>query len=392
MKIESFLKDVGGASRVTEMRREKFKKASAVPDPKDPIRALSDALHPEEMRFIVTEVRESSPTSRTYRLKSADGHIPIFQPGQYVTFRLRIGDSILNRSYTISSAPYETKGEDPFIEVTIRRNRSYFVPDYFFDHVKEGEIIHGTMPFGTFYYEPLRDSKNVVALAGGSGITPFVSMAKEIAAGWLDVDLTVIYGSVHSSDIVCGSELNQIDELCDRVKVVHVMSDDSTWQGETGFVSREIIEKYSGEDTTYMFCGPYAMYTYIEKVMKEMGVPARRFRKDTIGQPNVTMIPGYPTEKKDETYKIKVVRGIREDVISAAASEPVAVAVERAGIALETHCRGGECGICRSQLLEGEIFVSPIGDGRRRMDKELGWFHACSAYPMSDLVIKIPIL
>jgi ferredoxin len=134
------------------------------------------------------------------------------------------------------------------------------------------------------------------------------------------------------------------------------------------------------------------MYTFVEKIMKEMGVPAGRFRKDAIAQPDVSLIPGYPSDKKEEVYTIKVMRGIHEDIIQAAASEPVAVAVERAGIALDTHCRGGECGMCRSQLLEGEIFVSPIGDGRRRMDKELGWFHACSAYPTSDLKIKIPII
>lgn len=392
MKIEGFLKDVGGASRVTAARRDKFRNASSVPEPEDPIRALADALHPEKIRFIVTDVRESSPTSKTWRLRSADGHIPIFQSGQYVCFHLKIGDSVLNRPYSISSAPFETKSENPFIEVTIRRNRPYFVPDYFFDHVKEGEILEGSMPFGTFYYEPLRDSKNVVALAGGSGITPFVSMAREIAAGWLDVNLTILYGSVHSSDIVCGEELDRLDAACDKVKVVHVMSDDPDWEGEKGFISRELIEKYSSEDTTYMFCGPYAMYTSIEKIMKEMNVPAGRFRKDVAAQPDVSLIPGYPADKKDDTYQITVMRGIHKDVISASTSEPVAVAVERAGIALDTHCRGGECGMCRSQLLEGEIFVSPIGDGRRRMDKELGWFHACSAYPMSDLVIKIPII
>ena len=42
--------------------------------------------------------------------------------------------------------------------------------------------------------------------------------------------------------------------------------------------------------------------------------------------------------------------------------------------------------------VEGDIFVSPLNDGRRAMDKELGWFHACSAYPTSDLKIKIPII
>ncbi|MBQ2178555.1 MAG: hypothetical protein II451_05445 [Oscillospiraceae bacterium] len=54
--------------------------------------------------------------------------------------------------------------------------------------------------------------------------------------------------------------------------------------------------------------------------------------------------------------------------------------------------RAGECGFCRSQLLSGEIFVSPISDGRRMMDKEMGWFHPCSSWPLTDLKIKIPIL
>ena len=56
---------------------------------------------------------------------------------------------------------------------------------------------------------------------------------------------------------------------------------------------------------------------------------------------------------------------------------------------MDTHCRNGECGFCRSRLLSGDIFVSPIGDGRREMDKQLGWFHPCSAWPLSDLKIKI---
>ena len=78
--------------------------------------------------------------------------------------------------------------------------------------------------------------------------------------------------------------------------------------------------------------------------------------------------------------------------LEANAAEPVAVALERAGIKIDTHCRNGECGFCRSHLLSGDIFVSPVGDGRRMMDKEMGWFHACSSWPLTDLKIKIPIM
>ncbi len=396
IKVKGFFSDVGGASRVTELRRSNYKNASSVPDPKDPIRALSDALHPAPMPVRVTEIREASPTARTYRFEAVDGSLPVFQCCQYVNFRLKIGQSLLTRPYTISSAPYEARGERPFFEVTIRRNLPMLVPDYFFDNVKVGSVLEAALPFGTFYWEPLRDSKNVVALAGGSGITPFVSMAKELAWGRLKgtgLKLTILFGSVKADDIILKEELAAAEKACKDIKVVHVLSDEPSWPGEKGFITREIIEKYSGEDPTYLFCGPLPMYRFVEKALHEMGVPPRRFRHDVVGQPkDVTTLPGYPKGTESKTFRITVLRGLQQDVIDAAASEPVAVALERAAIAVDTHCRGGECGLCRSQLVSGEVFVSPIGDGRRMMDKEMGWFHPCSAWPLSDLTLRVPIL
>lgn len=394
IKVKGFLQDVGGASRVTAMRKESIAKASDTPAPKDFVRELADKLHPASMQFRVVSVKDASPTSKIYRLQSLDGHIPVFQAGQYINFRLKIGESLLTRPYTISSAPFEARGENGFVEVTIRRNRPYLVPDYFFDNVKEGDLLDANMPFGFFYWEPLRDSNNIVALAGGSGITPFLSMAREMAYGKMKgCKLTIIYGSVNSSDIVLKDELDAVEKACPDVKVVHVLSGDNEWEGEKGFVTREIIEKYSGEDPTYMFCGPLAMYKLISKAIKDMGVREKRFRHDVMNNPtDATQIPGYPAGNETKAYKITVVRGIEETVINASGGEPVAVALERAAIPVDTHCRCGECGFCRTQLLEGNIFVSPDGDGRRMMDKEMGWFHACASYPTSDLKIKIPIM
>lgn len=394
IKVEGFLKDISGASRVTKLRRENYQKASAVPQPKDFVRELADALHPSDMKVRVVDIRDASPTSKTFRFEAVDGHIPVFQCGQYVNFRLKIGESLLSRPYTISSAPYEARGEKPFFEITIRRNVPYLVPDYFFENVHVGDVLDGTLPFGNFYWEPLRDTKELVALSGGSGITPFYSMAKEIAHGKMTgCTLTILYGSVKSDDIILKDELDKICAECEAVKVVHVLSGDPDWQGEKGFISREIIEKYSTPDSTFMFCGPLAMFNFVSKALDEMGVPKRRFRHDVINNPaDISTVPGYPKGTETKHFKITVVRGIHEDVIDAAANESVAVALERAAIAIDTHCRNGECGFCRSQLLSGEIFVSPVGDGRRLMDKEMGWFHACSTWPLSDLKIKIPIM
>ena len=243
MKVKGFLKDVGGASRVTKMRQELIAKGSPFPDPKDPIRELADLLHPGKQEFKVTDIRKASPTSTTFRFSPLTGHVPVFQSGQYVNFYLTVGDSVLTRAYSISSAPYEARLEDPFFEVTIRHNVHYLVPDWFLENVKVGTEITAALPYGQFLYEPLRDSDHVVGIAGGSGITPFVSMAKEIAHGKLDIDLTIIYGSVKHTDIVCGEELQAAaDAAPDKIHLVHVMSDDEEWEGEKGFVTEEIIK------------------------------------------------------------------------------------------------------------------------------------------------------
>ena len=394
ISVHGLIKDAGGASRIVNKRRESYAGASSVPDPKDHIRELADALHPAKMTFKVVGIREASPTSRTFRFESGDGHIPVFQCGQYVNFRLKIGQSVLSRPYSISSAPYEARGENPFFEITVRRNVPYLVPDYLFENVHVGDTLEGSLPFGNFYWEPMRDSKEIVALAGGSGITPFMSMAKEVAHGKMQgCKLTILYGSVKANDIVLKDELDAIQAECPDVKVVHVLSDEPDWDGEKGFISKDIIAKYSGEDTTYMFCGPRAMFQFVEKVLKELNVPGRRFRHDVVNNPgDISKMPGYPAGTEEKTFKITVVRGIHEDVIDAAAKETVAVAIERAGIAIDTHCHNGECGMCRSHLISGDVYVPESNDGRRMMDKEMGWIHPCSSWPLSDLKIKIPIM
>ena len=393
IKVEGFFRDVGGAGRVTKLRRDKRETASAAPDPKDPIRELADRLHPGDLKLRVSGIRDVSPTARTYRFEPVSGHLPVFQSGQYASFRLKIGDSLLTRPYSISSAPYEARGNHPFFEITVRCNRPYFVPSWLFENVKIGDVLTGALPFGNFYYEPIRDTKNLVALAGGSGIAPFHSMAKEIAHGGLTgCRLTILYGSMKADDIPLHRELEEIEKACSRVKVVHVLSDDPSWTGEKGFLSKELLQKYSAPDSTYFFCGPLPMAQFVEKELTALGVPKRRFRCDVLNNPaNVTALPGYPAGHEKKTYRITVHRGIQTDIIPASGGESVAVALERSAIPVDTHCRNGECGYCRGQLLSGEVFVSPIGDGRRLMDREMGWFHPCASWPLSDLEIKIPI-
>ncbi len=392
MKVKNILKDIGGASRVTKARRAAFDKASSEPDYRDPIGETARALHPGELPLVVVSVRDASPTARTIRFESKTGHLPYFRPGQFLTIQLQLGKSYLTRPYSISSAPFETRGEKSYVEITVRRSKGDgLVCDHLYENVKPGDEFLGEVGLGQFYYEPLRDAPDVVAIAGGSGITPFVSMAKAIKHGDMDCHLTILYGSVSENDIILKDELEQC--VCDNVKVVHVLSGDNPdWKGEKGFIDDKIIKKYSSPDTTYFVCGPQVMYDFAAKSLEKLHVQKRRIRFEVFGQArDITKFEGFPIEKANEVYTIKLVRGVHVDEIPAKACESILVAIERAGIKLENSCRSGSCGFCRSRVLEGDYFVCPNNDGRRAADKDYGYVHACSTYPLSDLTVRIPI-
>ncbi|MBR2794364.1 MAG: hypothetical protein IKE16_06915, partial [Solobacterium sp.] len=181
MKVYGFLKDVTGASRVTEARRKLIESGSPDNLYHDHIKEVAQELHPDKVEVIVTKVEDVSPTARKFTFQACEGYqLPPFQCGQYVSLDLEIGDTLTTRPYSICSAPYQARsGEAPFFAVTVRNGRpdSGFAANHIYANVKEGDRFTAHLPYGQFYYEPLRDSRHVVALAGGSGITPFASMA-----------------------------------------------------------------------------------------------------------------------------------------------------------------------------------------------------------------------
>lgn len=393
VKVRGFFKDIKGTGRIIEMRKAQIAKAPSIPMGHDPIKELANKLHPSELHLKADSIVDETPSTKTYRFVKNEGpDIPYFQAGQYISFKLNIGDSFVTRPYTISSSPYETLGKNPYVEVTMKVKPGGLVSEYIFENWKVGTLVTANMPLGHFYYEPLRDAKNVVAMAGGSGITPFKSMAKEIVNGKLDMNLTILYGSRFKNDIIFYEELEELAKKSKgKVKVVNILSDEENWDGEKGFINAEVIKKYSDpKNTTYYVCGPGAMYNFIDKEIAKLGVPEKRYRKEVCGEdPDIYRMADFPEKAKNKTYKIKVNMGCESVEIPANSRETVLVALERAGIKQDSNCRSGECGFCRSKLEKGNVYVNKKNDGRRSADKEYGYFHPCSSYPISDLEIRV---
>ncbi len=356
-----------------------------------PINNNARALHPDHLDLVVKEVVDHPGAgAKSFILAREDGApLPLFRAGQYLSLKLPIGESFVSRPYSISSGPGWAL--DGMYAVTVKANPGGYAADWALANLKAGDRVKSSSPQGEFYFDKYRDCRSVVALAGGSGITPFLSMAYAIRDGMEDFDLTILFGSRTEESILFRKELEEIAAACPRVKVIHILSDEEKEGFEHGFITAELIRKYAPEAYSVFICGPEAMYRFVEKEAAKLELPRRLVRRELLGvTKKVWEQPGYPEASRDAVYKLTVKQGPAEYVVDAAACEPLLVALERAGIRAPSRCRSGECGWCRSRLLAGEIFMPAENDGRRWADKKYGFIHPCASFPLSDVTLEVP--
>ena len=386
------LLDMKRFSEMPVVREKAIAAAPATPLPKTyASNAKAAIMHPERQLVVVDEIRQNGPDAKTIVLKAKDGNmLAPFRAGQFVSVAVEIGRTKTTRSYSLCGSP--AWAFDGIYNITVKRDDAGFVSPYIQDNWKVGQEVVISGPEGHLYYNNVRDCKKVLALAGGSGITPFMGMAYAIRDGFEDFDLTIIFGSRTEDGIVYKKELDELCAQCDKVHVVHVLSDEEKEGYEHGFITADIIKKYAGDDEVSIFmCGPQAMYSFLDGEIAKLGYDLKHVRRELFGTiKDPWNQPGYPMEKKDLCFKARVKVCGREYEIDTMANEPLLVAIERAGIAAPSRCRSGECGWCRSRLISGEVFIPEITDGRRWAEKEYGYIHPCSSFPLSDVYIDVP--
>lgn len=349
--------------------------------------------HPDNQVFEIEKIIDrGNGDVKSYVLKKKDGTNPaFFRAGQFMVLRQMIDGKLICRPVTLSCGPAMTL--DGRCMVTVKRvEPDGFLSGYIHDNWKVGDTVETSGPQGTFYYEGLRDAEKVIAVAGGSGITPIFAMANAIADGDENFELTVLYGSRKKADILFADEFAEIMKKTDKVRVINVLSDEEAEGCEHGFITAELIKKYAGDGTYSVFAaGPKGMYDFLDGEAEKLGLAKKYYRKelyDNICKP--WEYKGYPAEAKDKVFSVKIKMCDKEFTIPCNSNENIMVALERAGVAGPNRCRGGLCGWCRSRLVSGTVFIPEETDGRRAKDKELGYIHPCACFATSDLEIEMP--
>ena len=361
-------------------RREALANGANTPLPKSyRTNELAKALHPGTMEVELTAVRPLTAGMRELTFRRLDAPaFPFFRAGQYVSLQSKVGESLVSRPYSIASSPREALENKLVLGV----EEAGFFSGYLDKEAKPGDRFIMTEPSGEFHYETLRDKKRIVCIAGGAGITPFLSMAKSMVEGDEPYEMTLFYGARDEAHIAFKPELDALAEK--GLKVIYILSDEERPGYEHGFVSAALLEKYVDvRDVSFFLCGPKAMYDFIPKGLAPYGLPVKAVRKDAT-------FCGDRAVDTPRTFQLTV--HIRDQVytVPARENETLLTAMERAGINAPNKCRAGGCGYCHSKWLSGEYVVADGRDGRREADRKFGFIHPCVTYPAGDMAIDVP--
>ena len=379
-------------------RQERFESAKAeMPQTSDQAMVIAKALHPKKQFLVVESIRDMSADCKTFTLvpdkEKGTTQLAYFGAGKYLTVFETINGMPITRAYSISSSPKDSlEGK---YTLTIRLVEGGLMSRYIFDTWEVGTKVEVSAPAGNFEYQPLRDAQTVICVAGGSGITPFLSMANAINDGDEDFNMILLYGSKDYENILFREELEALENKCEKIKVVHVLSDEEKdFDGiEKGFITADLIKKYAPDDKEYsiFLCGSQQMYAFVDKEIEKLNLTKKFVRHELFGEfHNPATQADYPNNVP-ETVKITLTIQDNTWTVEGNSADSVMQILEKNGISAPARCRSGECGFCHSHLISGEVYVPKHLEYRRLADYKFGCIHPCCSFPLTDLVINVPV-
>lgn len=306
-----------------------------------------------------------------------------YRPGQFLTLRIPWQDDWLPRCYSLSSSPFEHER----LRVTVKRVDDGRGSNWLCDKIVEGDSLQVLAPAGAFVPRDL--NRNFLLFAGGSGVTPVLSILRSaLSQGRGDVRL--VYANRDERSVIFGELLNTLAaEFPERLQVIHWL--DSV----QGRPSERQLARFAGSlsEPEVFVCGPEPFMKGVESGMKLAGVPGRSV--------HVERFVSLPGESEASTESVVEHEGaiatqltveldgeIRR--IECEPGEVLLAAMQREGMKPPHSCLVGSCASCMCTLVEGDVDLL----ANEALDSEElseGWTLACQAVATSENVyLKFP--
>jgi len=225
----------------------------------------------------IVGIRQETHDVKTFRIK-LEGSLD-YTPGQYCLVSIIDTDQDeldgVKRPFTFASPP---GGKET--QLTVKRLGQFTTALH---NLTQGDKLKLYGPRGEALNFDESISKDIVFLAGGSGITPFMAILRYAVQEKLDNEFKLLFSNKTERDIIYRDELSDMSEQ-DNITVIHTLDGDRSkdWKGETGHIDREMIEKYvtDVEKKLWYICGPPPMVDAMKRILKQMKIPAEKLRAE----------------------------------------------------------------------------------------------------------------
>ena len=355
---------------------------------------MSVIFHPLRVRAVEPDTAEAVVVSFDVpaELRGVFG----FTQGQYLTLRKTIDGRDLRRSYSICAGV-----DDGELRVGVRKVAGGAFSNWINAHLRPGDTIDVMAPQGRFFV-PLDPAsrRHHLGIAGGSGITPILSIMKTVLAREPRSRFTLIYGNRRLASTMFKEEIEDLkNRHMTRLVLHHVFSDEPTDAPlGAGVIDRAKVADFlasvlpaAGIDHAYV-CGPFRMNDEAEAALLAAGVPEERIHierfgiaSQAAGQVGAVLHEAKPGDA--ESARVVIVRdGVRREIGFAKGQPSILDAASAAGLEVPFSCTSGVCGTCRARLVEGEVRM----ERNFALDKAevaAGFVLTCQAHPLTARVV-----
>jgi ring-1,2-phenylacetyl-CoA epoxidase subunit PaaE len=319
-----------------------------------------------------------------------------FTQGQYLTLRRDVDGQDLRRSYSICAGV-----DDGELRVGVRKVNGGVFSNWINEHLKHGDTIHVMAPQGRFFVPiDIAARRQYLGVAGGSGITPILSIMKTVLGREPHARFTLIYGNRALKSTMFKEEIEDLkNKYLSRLVLHHVFSDEHTDAPlNHGVMNRDKLGEFlralvPAKRIDHAFvCGPYQMNDEAEAALLAAGVNEERIHIERFGiAPQAAQAVGaviHQAQPGDaEIAKVTIIRdGLRREIEFRKDQPSILDCASAAGLEVPFSCTSGVCGTCRAKLVEGTVRM----ERNFALDKkevEAGFVLTCQAHPTTDRVV-----
>ncbi|MCM2294544.1 hybrid-cluster NAD(P)-dependent oxidoreductase [Allorhizobium sp. BGMRC 0089] len=309
-----------------------------------------------------------------------------YRPGQFVTLELPVGPEPVLRTYTLSSSPSR-----PYtVAVTVKAQKGSIGTRWMFENLKPGMKIRAIGPLGDFSYVN-HPGEKYLFISAGSGITPMMSMSRDMADREPDSDVNFIHCARSPDDIIFRWELEYKARYLPYFQtgfIVEEVKRSQLWTGLRGFIDKAKIALLAPDflERTVFCCGPEPFMATVRESLEGAGFDMSRYHEETF-QPVAPQLPVAVAETSGEAKPFTVSFSQAGKKATCEPGFTVLQAARSIGVRIGAACESGLCGTCRVMKLSGEVDMAHNG-GILDEEIEEGYILACCSRPRGDVEIE----